>query len=279
MTFTSFYKIKFLNTYTYSKFVSLKKNNPMTLFIKKTILLFSILCLVSCNFTENIDVQESGSGKYSVEVDASGLMAMGGAKMSEQMGLKEGKVLDSIISFKTILEEKKDSIAKLSPDKQAALKGLENTIIHMKMDPEKKEFLIAINSPFEKVTQLQNLMDAFSVLQDLKKANTNEADKSPFGGGFGDNNSKLSYVYDGKSFSRKVELLKGKTKEVDSLGMSKMLFASSSYTLKYHFYKPVKSVSNPDALFSGDRKTITVRYPFTDYMDNPEKLNLNVVFE
>ncbi|WP_366184680.1 hypothetical protein [Flavobacterium ovatum] len=252
----------------------------MKQFFQKTILLIAILLLASCNFTESIDIQENGSGEYSVEVDASGLLAMGGDKMSEKMGLKgDKKVLDSVISFKTIFEQKKDSIAKLSPEKQAALKGLENTVMHMKMDPDKKEFLITMNSPFNKVAELQDLMEGFTVLQDLKKSKTSETAKSPFGGSFGDNNSKLSFTYDGKTFSRKVALLKEKTKAVDSVGMSKMLFASSSYTLKYHFPKPVKSTSNPEALFSGDRKTITVRYPFTEYMENPEKLNLNVVFE
>jgi hypothetical protein len=252
----------------------------MKYFFQKTMLLFSILLLASCNFTESIDIQENGSGKYTVEVDASGLLAMGGDKMSEKMGLNEDKkVLDSVISFKTIFEQKKDSIAKLSPENQAALKGLEKTVMHMKMDPEKKEFLIAMNTPFNQVAELQNLMKAFTVLQELKKTQTSETDKSPFGGGFGDNNSKLSFTYNGKTFNRKVELLKEKTIAVDSVRMSKMLFASSTYTLKYHFPKPVKSVSNPEALFSGDRKTITVRYPFSEYMDNPEKLNLNVVFE
>ena len=252
----------------------------MKRFFQKIMLLISMLLLVSCNFTENIDIQENGSGKYSVEVDASGLLAMGGDKMSEKMGLNgDKKVLDSVISFRTIFEQKKDSIAKLSPEKQAALKGLENTVMHLRMDPEKKEFLIAMNSTFVKVTELQDLMEGFTVLQDLKKTNTTETTKSPFGGAFGNNNTKLRFSYNGKTFSRTVELLKEKTEAVDSLGMSKMLFASSSYTLKYHFPKPIKSVSNPEALFSDDRKTVTVRYPFAEYMENPEKLNLNVVFE
>ncbi|MCW2118709.1 hypothetical protein [Flavobacterium sp. 7A] len=252
----------------------------MKQFFQKTTLLFFILFLVSCNFTESIDIQDDGSGKYAVEVDASGLLAMGGDKIGDKIGLKgDNKVLDSVISFKTIFENKKDSIALLSPEKQAALKGLENTVMHMKMDPNKKEFLIAMNSPFEKITELQNLMEGFTVLQDLKKSKTSQSSKSPFGGGFGDNNSKLSFSYDGKTFSRNVELIKEKQVVADSTGMSKMLFASSTYTLKYHFPKPVKSTSNPEALFSGDRQTITVRYPFSEYMDNPEKLNLNVVFE
>ncbi|AWG23519.1 hypothetical protein FFWV33_00285 [Flavobacterium faecale] len=252
----------------------------MQYFFQKTVLLFSIFLLVSCNFVETIDIQENGSGEFALEVDASGLLAMGGGKIGEKMGMKENqKVLDSTITFKSIFESKKDSIANLSTEEQAALKRMENTVLHMKMDPDKQEFLIAMNSPFSKIAELQNLMEGFSVLKDLKKTKSSSTDKSPFGGSFGDNNSKLSFSYDGKTFNRNVEMVKENQVAKDSTGMSKMLFASSSYTLKYHFPKPVKSVSNPDALFSGDRKTITVRYPFAEYMENPEKLNLNVVFE
>ncbi|MCG9791246.1 hypothetical protein [Flavobacterium algicola] len=252
----------------------------MKQFFQKTALLISILFLASCNFTENIDIQEDGSGEFSVVLDASGLMEMGADKMGEKMGIKgDKKVLDSVISFKTFFEEKKDSIAKLSPERQAALKGLENSILHMKIDPEKKEFFMSMKSPFIKVAELQDLMEGFAVLQDIKKSKTAETSESPFGGKFGNNNSKLSFAYDGKTFNRRVEIIEESAKAADSVGMSKMLFASSTYTLSYHFPKPVKSTSNPDALFSSDRKTITLRYPFSDYMENPEKLNLNVVLE
>ena len=60
--------------------------------------------------------------------------------------------------------------------------------------------------------------------------------------------------------------------------MNKMIFASSNYIVKYHFAKPVKKVSNTSALFSEDRKTVTLHYPFSEYMENPEKLNLEVEF-
>jgi hypothetical protein len=48
--------------------------------------------------------------------------------------------------------------------------------------------------------------------------------------------------------------------------------------IKYHFAKPVKKVSNSSALFSENRKTVTLQYPFAEYMGNPEKLNLEVEF-
>jgi len=58
-----------------------------------------------------------------------------------------------------------------------------------------------------------------------------------------------------------------------------MIFESSKYIIKYHFPKEVKSVSNKQAMFSEDRKTITIEFPFNEYMKEPEKTNFEVVFK
>jgi hypothetical protein len=68
-------------------------------------------------------------------------------------------------------------------------------------------------------------------------------------------------------------------KMIDSLGEMTEMYASSTYKLNYHFPKPVKSVSNESALFSADRKMVTVSYSFMDYLLDPEALNLEVVLE
>jgi hypothetical protein len=241
-----------------------------------------VLTLASCNFTENIEVQADGTGKFSLEMDGSGFMAMAGDQALKGMNTKKDtKSIDSTFSFKQIFEAKKDSIAKLSVEQQAALKKLENFVMNIKMNPEAKQFLFSMNTPFKSVNELDGLMENISSLKDLKGESDKKDNPAAMMSGMGDNNSKLSFSYNGKNFTRKAIVLKDQIKKIaaDSLGMAKMIFASSKYTLKYHFPKAVKSVSNPDALFSADRKTITVEYPFTDYSENPEKLNLNVSFE
>ncbi|HEY6143125.1 MAG TPA: hypothetical protein VIV55_06795 [Flavobacterium sp.] len=249
---------------------------------KKAALLLVILITVSCNFTENLEVKPDGTGTFSLEMDGSGLMAMAGDQILGKMdGVKDAKSIDSTFTFKQILEEHKDSIAKLSPEKQAQLKKLENVVMHLKMNAEKNEFLITMNTPFKNVNELESLTGSLKSLNELKGKQEKSSMPIPTDDLFGDSNTKLSFTYNGKSFTRKAIVSKQEIKkvEVDSLGMAKMFFASSKYTLKYRFPKAVKNVSNPDALFSADKKTITIEYPFTDYTDNPEKLNLNVEFE
>ena len=88
------------------------------------------------------------------------------------------------------------------------------------------------------------------------------------------------YSFKGNKFTRIAVLNKVKKEMLneEAAEMNKMIFASSNYIVKYHFAKPVKKVSNTSALFSEDRKTVTLHYPFSEYMENPEKLNLEVEF-
>lgn len=257
------------------------KKNRMKKF--KTILFIAlILALTSCNFTENIEIKPDGTGDFSLEMDGSGFMAMAGDQALKGMNAKENtKSIDSTFSFKQIFEEKKDSIAKLTPEQQKALKKLENFVINIKMNPESKQFLFAMKTPFKSINELDDLTESLGALKDLKGSSDKKDNPAAMMSGMGINNSKLSFSYNGNSFTRKAVVSKTDLKKIenDSLGMAKMMFASSKYILKYHFPKPVKKVSNPDALFSDDRKTITVEYPFTDYTNNPDKLNLNVEFE
>ena len=239
---------------------------------------FLIATLTSCIFTENMYVNDNGAGKFSVDMDGSALMEMAGDQLGSQMGADAKKAIDSTFTFKELSAEKKDSIAKLSPEAQAQIKKMEDFVINLKMNAEQKQFLLNISTDFKNVNELQDMLQSMSALQKME-AGANPS--TPFSG-VGDNNSNLSYTYDGKKFTRKAIIDKQKSTEKvndSAADMSNMIFASSNYILKYHFPKRVKKVSNPNALFSDDRKTITIQYPFTDYMENPDKLNFEVELE
>jgi len=239
---------------------------------------FLLSIITSCTFTENIYVNDNGSGKFSVAMDGSALMEMAGNQLGDQMGSDAKIPKDSTFTFKKLFDEKRDSIAKLSPEAQKELKKLENFVVNTKMNAEKKEFLMTLSTDFKNVNELKDILETLETLQKLE---TGSNAATPFGG-FGSNNSNLNYSYDGRKFTRiaKINTQKVTEKANDSAAdMSKMIFESSNYILKYHFPKRVKNVSNPSALFSNDRKTVTIRYPFTDYMENPDKLNLEIEFE
>lgn len=238
---------------------------------------FLIATLTSCTFTENITINDNGTGKFSVDMDGSALMEMAGDQIGNQMGADAKKDIDSTFTFKQLFEEKKDSIAKLSPEAQKEIKKLENFIVHTKMSTEKKQFQMIFSTDFKNVSEMQDILQTASALQKLEGSSTAGNPLGNLG-----NNSKLSYAYDGKKFTRTAVIQKPKDGEKaadPNADMSKMVYASSTYVVKYNFPKKIKKVSNPNALFSDDRKSITIQYPFTDYMENPDKLNFEVEFE
>ena len=103
--------------------ISIMKNKTMTKLYQLLSLLLLVVTLTSCNFTENIDVHPDGSGNFSIEMDGAGLMAMAGEKLGNELGMKNNaKAIDSTFSFKEIFAAKKDSIAKLGPEHEEALK-------------------------------------------------------------------------------------------------------------------------------------------------------------
>ena len=80
-------------------------------------ILFVALTFVSCQITETMELNEDGTGRMSIEMDMSEVMAFGG--MIEDSTITR---MDTIISMREILEEKKDSISQLSKKEQAKLK-------------------------------------------------------------------------------------------------------------------------------------------------------------
>lgn len=119
-----------------------------------------IIALVySCNFTEEIHLKEDGSGRLSISFDGSEMMDMAG----DELAKTDEEAIDSIISFKDFLEEKKDSIAQLPKDEQEKLKKLEPFSMRMVMDPEKSVMIFDLFSEFKNVNEVN---DAFSAFQD-----------------------------------------------------------------------------------------------------------------
>lgn len=248
-------------------------------FFKPLALFFLAISFVSCQFSENIYINEDGSGKMSLVFDGTQLMKMAGDKMAED----NEKAIDSTFSFKEFLAEKKDSISKLTEEEQAKLKSLEPFNMHMVMNPETSEMKFDMFTNFKSVNELQDMFKAMNNFSNLKgkggaKANDPNNPFSAFGDGGASN---LKYEYDGKTFKRVAKITDKETYEKlsDSLGQMAAMMGSSKYKLNYHFPKPIKSVSNESAMFSADRKSFTVEFDFMDYIMDPEALNLEVVLE
>ena len=228
--------------------------------MQKLFFLFGLLLvLTSCTFTENVYIETDGSGKYTLDMDGSSFMAM-----MPKDSLTNQKSIDSTFTFRQLFQEKKDSIAKLSKQEQEKLKKLENFTMKMKMDYDKQQFLFSMFTPFKSVADLQDVMDGMGQLQKMSKDKKSAMGTMGGAGLLSNSGTKVNYLYDGKKFSRKAVVDKNALSKIDndSLAQYKMIFESSKYILKYHFPKAVKTVSNKSAMFSEDRKTITMEFNF-----------------
>jgi hypothetical protein len=270
--------------------------------IKLMAFLGFVISLTSCSITEKMIIKEDGTGKFSYEIDGSKMMSMMGSAMKDEGSSKKKKktnkdsvakkVIDSTFTFKELYADKQDSIAKLPLAEQEKIKKMEKFSMHMLMDEEKGIMNYTMFTDFASVKELQDVMSPVETMK-----NVSPAGKQAGGMGMASDelqdNSSTSFFYDGKKF-RKIVSLKEKVKEEvldneeateeDELATSMkesldMFYTQSNFRVVYEFPKAVKKVSIDNALYSEDRKTITIEYPLKDYMENPASLNFEVEFQ
>ncbi len=236
--------------------------------------IFLAIFLTSCQFTETLVLNEDGSGKMSLEMDMNEMMAFG-AGMGDSIATK----IDTIISMKQFLIEKKDSISQLPEKQQEKLKKLENFNIHTVMNTESGEMLFNVFTDFKKVDEANELFNGFSETSKLMPRMGNdmkiEKDESS------DDIIGVSYSFKKGKFKRDA-YIKDKEKhlqQVDSLKGSEAFMGSMMYTLKYTFPKRIVKSSIEDARYSLDGRTIEVERSFIEYFKNPDVLDLQVEIE
>jgi len=239
----------------------------------KSLLLFLgfLTSLTSCMFTEELTVNNDGSGTYAFKMDMSQMMESM-KDMSNKDSLKEPEVLDTIVFFKDILEEKKDSISKLTKDEQSLLKGLEDLKLHMQVDEENGKMLMDFVMDFKNIAELKDMQNKISKAQALNDGkNEDNSLKSK---------ADVEYSFDGKTFRRSVimkELSEEKLQEVDrSIKQSGSFLEGTLYKIIYHFEKEIEGVSFNGAVLSKDQKTVTIEVPLDSVMKNPKWLDFEI---
>lgn len=265
-------------------------------FIKLLSALLFIFTVSSCTITEKMILSEKGSGKFSYDIDGSQMMSMmAGALKSKSNGdakkgdaKKKSKDIDSTFTFKEMLASKKDSIAKLSSEEQEKIKKMERFSMHMVVNEEKGIMTYSMFSDFNAISELQDIMSPVQSMKSMVPGGSNKMMAA--NSGLPEDDSSMKFFYDGKSFQKivskkepKKEEGKGESdKDSEAAKMKEsleMIYGQSHYKVVYQFPKAVKSVSEPNALFSDDRKTVTIEYPLKQYMENPDKLNFQVEFQ
>jgi len=254
--------------------------------IRRIIFLLAIaISTVSCQFVETIVMEEDGTGHVSLKMDMKEMMAMGGGALTDSIPKK----VDTIISMKDVLREKKDSIATLSKAEQKKLKSIENFDMRMLMDPETGDFFFDIFTDFKNIDEANNIMNGLGQSSSLMKSIEGMGVMGVGGTGMPNDVSSnqetemigVAFNYKNGKFSRDA-YIKDKEKhqtQLDSMGGAEMFLGSIMYKVKYTFPRKIMKSSVEDATYSLDGKTITFERSFMDYIKNPDVLDVEIELE
>ncbi|RPD98518.1 hypothetical protein EGM88_04770 [Aureibaculum marinum] len=229
-----------------------------------------LFLLTSCAFTEEMHINNDGSGTYNFKMDMSEMMLE-----MQNLGTKDStapsKKIDTIFNFKDILEEKKDSIAQLPEKEQMAIKAIANMNLHMQVDDEKGKMLMDFGFNFKDVSEVKNIEEKLSKAMSINK-NNSKASLT--------NKSNVTFEFDGKNFTRKT--IPKKLSEEEEINADKQLQQSGSfldgsvYKLIYHFERKIKNVTHKDAIISKDGKTLILEVPMDSLVKNPQLLDFTL---
>jgi len=254
--------------------------------MKKIIFLISVFSvLVSCKIQETIAVNELNEVDLKYGFDFSPMLKLG---KKEGEAKQNGKVYDTVLDFKALLAEHKDSIAKLPDSVRTQLEFLADFDIHMKVDESKDIFLYEMGmklASFDALSKDMNPFKSIGALSKMDKSLAMGADKAD-----DDNeNYETTYTYNSHYFEKKIvskvkkEKEKQKISENEELGddeFSKQLkeaLKECSYVMKYTFPKKIKSVSLKNAKISEDKKSFTYEILLDD-LESQEDLSFKVQF-
>ena len=161
--------------------------------LKNLLFIVSLLVLTSCGFTEEVYINNDGSGSYNFKIDMSEMMQEM-KSMGTKDSLKESQSIDTTFIFKDILEEKKDSIAQLSPEDQASLMAIADMNLHLQVDDEKGKMLMDFGLNFKDISEVKNIEEKLSKAMAVNK-------KKATGPVF--NKTNVTFNFDGNNFTRK----------------------------------------------------------------------------
>lgn len=238
------------------------------------LVLLSLISLASCQFTEEITIDENGSGKYKLNIDMSMMMdAMKGMENNDSIK-KEPEKIDSTFYMKEIIEQHKDSIANLTDAEKESLKAIENLQMRIQMDEEKNTMLMDFMLDFKDLSELDEIKEKVKKAQQLQDKKGQKEENVE--------NHEVKYSYVNDVFKRSVTMKKLTDKEKASyektMGQAEMFLSGSMYKIIYHFPKKIKAVSFPDVKYSDDHKTMTIAVAMDSILTNPKILDFEVKF-
>ncbi len=148
--------------------------------------------------------------------------------------------------------------------------------VNIKRSSFEKEFRTVLTLHFKKASEIPDLFKTEDYASNIQHNYALTAENHYF---------RIGYDFDGKVFKRSVSIInitelekaKGESEKFKAkYGASKL---TQSYVLKYHFPKNIKSVSNEKAIIGSDKRSLSLEFQLSDFVQDPESTNLEVVLD
>ena len=253
--------------------------------MKKLLLLISLsICLYGCLSTEeNLVINSDGSGTYTTAVDLSGMfdmmqmMASMDTSQNSELKKMSDKNIDSVISFKSFI----DTVSSLSKDEK---KLFEKATIQVKMNQEEKNFKLTMIYPFNKMDDLQKLIElqqSDKVPNPLKQSMGNEMAAT------GDNGlpsigNIMNLTFKKGLIERKIDQQKlndlKENEQFKEAGQVEEMLEAITFSSTFHLPKAAKNTRGEKLKLSDDKKTVTMNYNLLDLIKTPASLEFKVEY-
>ena len=241
---------------------------------------------VSClEINEQVEIKDNGSGQLSSSMDLSQLIDMMQAMGGEEFEKKKDEKLDSVIYLKDIVDTAKNLTAE---QKRLMRDGK----VRVQMNMAEKLFKLEMQYPFSSLETLQKLHSAMSDggigFGSIMKDAMGEKDKTDESGvnSDGPDMNKLMGIFDYNISNGLIKKTVNPEKlkaMMDDPKMAEMKQGAEMgievlYNVTYNLPRPVKSVSNPKAKISDDKKSVNLRMNLMEIFTKPEDFAFTIVY-
>jgi hypothetical protein len=235
--------------------------------------LLLLVLATSCQVTETIHINPDGSGTIEVTDlrDENSYMQLAKEEYS-----KENVYKDTTYVFGDYIKKHQETFSRTPITDQEVFLRYSEVKVHKKANSYEKEFRSSYSQNFKKASDIVDLYKADHYLDDVKNNYALSAEAHYY---------KVNYTFEGNHFKRTVTIIDTLElkKEFDKVEKYKDYYKGyklvQNYALHYHFPRKIKSVSNPQAKISDDRKSLLLQFLLADCVQNPVITNLEVVLE
>lgn len=243
------------------------------------------ICFTGCfEVNEEIEVQENGTGKFSLNMEMGKLLEMMQAFMPAEELEKAnlGKVQDTTIQMKDLV----DTAASVSADKKAIFR---DGSMRMQMNMNEKLFKVNIQYPFKSAENLQklyeNMGEGSSGLGSLLKNLNPNAAASGAEPDFKQISSYFDLTADKSSISRKLnkdrysELATDSTmQQMKQMGEMSGGLGEVKMNTVIKLPRAAKKISGTTAKLASDKKSVILNNSLLDIFEHPEVFEFSVEY-